>query len=168
MLRYPGQFKDDYCLAKVIKAEPDEDNLVRKVTVTYKKKNPRESLSICKSKPMISEEVAIHRLHRLQLVDDEFVGKIPGAVDHGLAGVIPQAVAGYAGYGGSRGMMGFGTVCEDSSPSDVSPDVDEQDLAGQGATAHVSDGEQVGHDDEAVLSQGLLTEQARDDEVDKI
>ena len=45
-------------LSKVIKADADEDSLVRKVTVTYKKKNPRESLSICKSKPMIVEEVA--------------------------------------------------------------------------------------------------------------
>ena len=45
-------------LSKVIKADADEDILVRKVTVTYKKKNPRESLSICKSKPMIVEEVA--------------------------------------------------------------------------------------------------------------
>ena len=35
MLRYPGQFKDDYCLAKVITAKPDDDNLVRKVTVTF-------------------------------------------------------------------------------------------------------------------------------------
>ena len=102
MLRYPGQFKDDYCLAKVIKADADEDSLVRKVTITYKKKNPRESLSICKSKPMIVEEVAIHRLHRLQLVDDEFVGQVPvpGAADDGLAGVLPQAVAGHAGHGG--------------------------------------------------------------------
>ena len=78
MLRYPGQFKDDYCLAKVIKAEPDEDNLVRKVTITYKKKNPRESPNICKSKPMIIEEVAIHRLHRLELYDDELAGQVLG------------------------------------------------------------------------------------------
>ena len=75
MLRYPGQFKDDYCLAKVLKAVPDDDNLVRKVTVTYKKKNPKESPSVCKSRAMITEEVAIHRLHRLELYDDEAAGQ---------------------------------------------------------------------------------------------
>ena len=88
MLRYPGQFKDEYCLAKVIKAVPDGDNLVRKVTVTYKKKNPKESPSICKSSAMITEEVAIHRLHRLELFDDEVAGQARDGVDrehHGLA-----------------------------------------------------------------------------------
>ena len=102
MIRYPGQFKDDYCLAKVIKADPDDDSLVRKVTVTYKKKNPRESLSVCKSRPMIVEEVAIHRLHRLELVDDEFVTEVPvpGAADGGLAGDVPQAVVGHVGHVG--------------------------------------------------------------------
>ena len=88
MLRYPGQFKDDYCLAKVLKAVPDDDNLVRKVTVTYKKKNPKESPSICKSRAMITEEVAIHRLHRLELFDDEVAGQARDGADkehHGLA-----------------------------------------------------------------------------------
>ena len=75
------------------------NSLVRKVTVSYKKKNPRESSNICKAKPMITEEVAIHRLHRLQLVDDEFAGRLPGEAGNGLAGDVPQsdrAVAGHA------------------------------------------------------------------------
>ena len=70
MLRYHKQFKDDYCLAKVTEVHPDEDGLVRKVTVSYRKKNPRESPLIYKSKPLISEQVAIHRLHRLDLADE--------------------------------------------------------------------------------------------------
>ena len=70
MLKYPGQFKDDYCMAKVTKADPDEDGLVRKVTVNFKKRNPRESPTIYKSKPLISEEVAVHRLHKLHLADE--------------------------------------------------------------------------------------------------
>ena len=70
MLSYPGHFKDDYCIAKVTKAEADEDGLVRKVTVDFKKRNPRESKLIYKSKPLLSEVVAVHRLHKLHLADD--------------------------------------------------------------------------------------------------
>ena len=77
LVRYPNQFKDDYCLAKVIKAEPGEDGLVRKVTVTYRKKNPKESSHTYKSKPLISEIMAIHRLHRLDIVDEEIASQVP-------------------------------------------------------------------------------------------
>ena len=71
MLKYPGQFKDDYCIAKVTEVHPSEDGLVRSVTVEFKKKNSRESPSVYKSKPLIQEKVAVHRLHRLQLVDED-------------------------------------------------------------------------------------------------
>ena len=70
MLRYPGQFKDDYTMAKVVDVHPGEDNLVRKVSVSYRKKNPRESAEVYKSKPLITEQVAIHRLHKLDLADE--------------------------------------------------------------------------------------------------
>ena len=70
MLSYPGHFKDDYCVAKVTKARADDDGLVRKVTVDFKKRNPRESKTIYKSKPLLSEEVAVHRLHKLHLADE--------------------------------------------------------------------------------------------------
>ena len=70
MLRYPKQFKDDYCLAKVTQIHPDSDGLVRKVTVDYRKKNPREPADVYRSRPLISEQVAIHRLHRLDLADE--------------------------------------------------------------------------------------------------
>ena len=70
MLRYPKQFKDDYCLAKVSQIHPDSDGLVRKVTISYRKKNPREPAEVYRSRPLISEQVAIHRLHRLELADE--------------------------------------------------------------------------------------------------
>ena len=70
MLRYNKQFKDDYCLAKVTEVHPDDDGLVRKVTVSFRKKNSRESADVYKSKPLLSEQVAIHRLHRLDLADE--------------------------------------------------------------------------------------------------
>ena len=71
MMQYPGHFKDDYTLAKVSAVHPDDEGLVRVVTVQYRKKDPRESSRIYKSKPLLSEQVAIHRLHRLDLADEE-------------------------------------------------------------------------------------------------
>ena len=85
MLKYPGQFKDDYCIAKVTEVHPSEDGLVRQVSVSYRKKNSRESPTVCKSKPLITEKVAIHRLHRLQLAD-EAVQLDAGQVDDEAAG----------------------------------------------------------------------------------
>ena len=71
MLKYPGQFKDDYTIAKVTDVHPGEDGLVRQVTVSYKKRDSRESPHVYKSKPLLSERVAIHRLHKLHLVDED-------------------------------------------------------------------------------------------------
>ena len=70
LLRYPGPFKDDYTIAKVIDVIPGSDGLVRRVRVAYKKKNSKEPAHVYKSKPLIEEEVAIHRIHRLQLMDE--------------------------------------------------------------------------------------------------
>ena len=71
LLHYPGHFKDDYTLAKVTQVHPDEDDLVRVVTVSYRKRNPRESLTQYKFKLLISEKVAVHRLQRLDLADED-------------------------------------------------------------------------------------------------
>ena len=71
LLKYPGQFKDDYTIAKIIEVHPSADGLVRQVTVGFRKKNPRESSAVYKSKPLLQEKVAVHRLHRLQLVDED-------------------------------------------------------------------------------------------------
>ena len=61
MLTYPGNFKDDYVLARVTKVHPDDKNLVRRVTVKYRRKNSKEASNVCKSK-MIEEIVAVQRL----------------------------------------------------------------------------------------------------------
>ena len=70
MLKYPGHFKDDYCLARVSEVYPDEEGLVRTCQVQYRKKNPKEALTVFKSKPLISEKVTVHRLHPLGLADE--------------------------------------------------------------------------------------------------
>jgi hypothetical protein len=70
MMQYPGHFKDDYTLARISEVHPAPDGLVRVVTVQYRKKNPRESRTVCNSKSLITEKVAIHRLHRLDLADE--------------------------------------------------------------------------------------------------
>ena len=70
LLRYAGHFKDDYCLARVSEVHPDDEGLVRVVTVQFRKKNPRESKSVYRAKPLLSEKVAVHRLHRLDLADE--------------------------------------------------------------------------------------------------
>ena len=99
MLHYPKQFKDDYCIAKVIDVHPGDDGLVRQATVCFRKKNPRESATVCKSKPLIEERVAVHRLHRLHLVDEEVQAVAVQASD-GVAGAVQGgAVQGVAVQG---------------------------------------------------------------------
>ena len=70
LLHYPNHFKDDYCLGKISDVHPDEEGDVRLVTVQYRKKNPRESLTVCRTRPLITEKMAVHRLHRLDLADE--------------------------------------------------------------------------------------------------
>ena len=70
LLHYPNHFKDDYCLGKVSDVHPDEEGDVRLVTVQYRKKNPRESLTVCRTRPLITEKMAVRRLHRLDLADE--------------------------------------------------------------------------------------------------
>ena len=88
MLRYPGHFKDDYCLAEVSEVYPDEEGLVRTCQVQYRKKNPKEALKVYKSKPLISEKVTVHRLHPLGLADEAHGldhGAVQGEVEGGEA-----------------------------------------------------------------------------------
>ena len=102
MLRYPGHFKDDYCIAKVSDVHPGDDGLVRQVTVSYRKKNSRESPSVFRSKPLIAERVAVHRLHRLHLADEEL------QLGAGQAGVVvggDQALRGHVDHEGHAGFV---------------------------------------------------------------
>ena len=67
MLHYPGQLKNDYCIiARVDEVHPSSDNLVRQVSISYRKKNSREPARVC-NKSLITEKVSVHRLHRLDL-----------------------------------------------------------------------------------------------------
>ena len=92
---------------------------------------------------MITEEVAIHRLHRLQLIDNEFHGHLPEALEHGPAGVVHQD--GYDqggiegnGLGGDVPMAISGhTGCEAEAMCE----------------GHTHDLLQAGHDAEAALSE---------------
>ena len=71
LLHYAGHFKDDYCLARVEQVHPDDEGAVRVVTVKFKKRNPRESSTTYMSKPFLNEQVAVHRLYKLDLADEQ-------------------------------------------------------------------------------------------------
>ena len=60
-LTFANNFKDDYILARVTKVYPDENGLVRRVSVKYRRKNAREAREVCKSK-MEEKIVAVQRL----------------------------------------------------------------------------------------------------------
>ena len=93
MLRFHKQFKNDYSLAKVTEANPDEDGDLRKVTVTYRQKNLR---------------VAPH-INRLGLTEEvvPVSGEVGVSVDsvHGQViegdGVVQGQVVGQVGEGGN-------------------------------------------------------------------
>ena len=133
MLKYPGQFKDDYCVAKVTRAVPDQDGLVRKVTVDFKKRNPRESPTIYKSKPLLSEEVAVHRLHKLHLADE------PALLgDHGVvldAGEDDDYEAGGGQDVGAESALGDHVGAVDGCVHDQPAPNDVQGGVGQGVQA---------------------------------
>ena len=69
--------KDDYRLALVEEVHPDEKNLVRTVTVKFKRKNKREPRMVCKSKAkdLIREKVAVQRLHYLASTGEDSAAK---------------------------------------------------------------------------------------------
>jgi hypothetical protein len=65
LLTFSGNVKDDYILARVTQVHPDEKNLVRRVTVKYRRKNAREARTVCRSK-MEEKIVAVQRLVLLE------------------------------------------------------------------------------------------------------
>ena len=77
LMRYQGNVKDDYRLAMVEEVHPDPKNLVRTVTVKFRKKNKREPRMVCRSKPkdLIREKVAVQRLHFLASTDEDSAAK---------------------------------------------------------------------------------------------
>ena len=65
MMLYPGQFKNDYRLAKVTETYPDKKGLVRTVCVSYRRRDSREDPLVYKSKPLVEEKVSVQRLSLL-------------------------------------------------------------------------------------------------------
>ena len=72
MMKYPGNLKDDYRLARVTKTHPDEKGLVRTVTLVYRKRNSREKATVYKSKLLEEELVNVQRLSLLVSAEEEF------------------------------------------------------------------------------------------------
>ena len=69
MMKYSGNIKDDYRLARVLEVYPDKKGLVRTVKLEYRRRDKREKPEICK-KRMIEEIVAVQRLVLLQAVGE--------------------------------------------------------------------------------------------------
>ena len=65
LLTFPGNVKDDYILARVTAVHPDDKNLVRRVTVKFRRKNAREARLVCKSR-MEEKIVDVRRLVLLE------------------------------------------------------------------------------------------------------
>ena len=72
MMKYPGQLKDDYRIAKVLKVYPDDKGLVRTVRVAYRKRDSREPTDVYWKKRLTEEDVAIQRLCILQAAGEGF------------------------------------------------------------------------------------------------
>ena len=70
MMIYPGNLKNDYRLAKVLRVHPDRNGLVRTVTVGYRKRDSREPRDVYRSKPLTEEEVSVQRLSLLVAAAD--------------------------------------------------------------------------------------------------
>ena len=71
MMKYPGQVKDDYRIAKVVDVFPDDKGRVRTVKVAYRRKDRREPSHIYWKKPLVEEVVAVQRLALLQAAGED-------------------------------------------------------------------------------------------------
>ena len=67
MMKYSGNLRDDYRLAKVIEVFPDKKGLVRTVKVGFRRRDKREKPDAYWKKPLVEEIVAIQRLALLQV-----------------------------------------------------------------------------------------------------
>ena len=60
-----------YRLGRVVKVYPDEKNVVRTVRLIYRRKNSREQPLVCKTRPLVEEDVGVQRLALLQSVSEQ-------------------------------------------------------------------------------------------------
>ena len=61
-MHYPGNIKEDYRMVKVVRTHPDKKNLVRTVTVAYRRRDKREPVDVYWKKPLVEEKVSVQRL----------------------------------------------------------------------------------------------------------
>ena len=66
MMKYDGNLKDDYRLARVVETFPDRKCFLRNVCVIYRKRDRREPAEAYWRKALSEEIVPIHRLALLQ------------------------------------------------------------------------------------------------------
>ena len=65
MMSYANNLKDDYRLARIVAVHPDSRGLVRTVTISYRKRDKRETVREYKNKPLVREQVSVQRLSML-------------------------------------------------------------------------------------------------------
>ena len=80
MMKYAGNVKDEYRLARVLEVYPDSKGLVRTVKVGYRRRDKREGSDVYWKKPLVEERVAVQRLAMLQAVNEPLVAS-PGQFD---------------------------------------------------------------------------------------
>ena len=73
MMKYAGNVKDEYRLARVLEVYPDSKGLVRTVKVGYRRRDKREGSDVYWKKPLVEEKVAVQRLAMLQAVNEPLV-----------------------------------------------------------------------------------------------
>ena len=77
MMKYDGNMKDDYRLAKVCEVFKDGKGLVRTVRLSFRKRDKREPAHSYWKKPLSTELVPVQRLALLQASDEPLPSGTP-------------------------------------------------------------------------------------------
>jgi hypothetical protein len=77
-LHYPGNIKEDYRMVKVVRTHPDKKNLVRTVTIAYRRRDKREPIDVYWKKPLVEEKVSVQRLSILLSAKEQADRKAAG------------------------------------------------------------------------------------------
>ena len=62
LLSYPGKIRETYRYCRIIDTQPDQDGVVRNVTVSMRSRNKREQLQQIRSKKPVEIVVGVARL----------------------------------------------------------------------------------------------------------
>ena len=71
LLYFPGSLVGKYKLVRVVEVHPDENGLVRTVSINYRKKNKKEKPTEIKKNSLVKEKVGVQRLILIQPVNSE-------------------------------------------------------------------------------------------------